>query len=44
MRTASSFICTQGVGTNEVPIPDVAPISGQVAFRNHEGGHVNSLD
>lgn len=34
----------KGVGTTEMPAPDVSLISGEVAFRNHEGGHVDSLD
>lgn len=34
----------KGVGTTEMPAPDVALINGELAFRNHEGGHVDSLD
>ncbi|MDB5241551.1 MAG: acetyl xylan esterase [Spirosoma sp.] len=34
----------KGVGTREMPAPDVALIDGELAFRNHEGGHVDSLD
>lgn len=34
----------KGVGTTEMPAPDVALINGTLAFRNHEGGHVDSLD
>ncbi|QJW89442.1 acetylxylan esterase [Spirosoma taeanense] len=34
----------KGVGTSEMPAPDVALIDGELAFRNHEGGHVDSLD
>ncbi|GAB3931488.1 acetylxylan esterase [Larkinella terrae] len=34
----------KGIGTREMPAPDVALVSGEVAFRNHEGGHVDSLD
>lgn len=34
----------KGVGTTEMPAPDVSLIQGDLAFRNHEGGHVDSLD
>ncbi|RAJ97734.1 hypothetical protein LX87_02637 [Larkinella arboricola] len=34
----------KGIGTTQMPAPDVALITGEVAFRNHEGGHVDSLD
>ena len=34
----------KGVGTNQMPAPDVALIDGDLAFRNHEGGHVDILD
>jgi len=34
----------KGIGTTEMPQPDVALISGDLAFRNHEGGHVDLLD
>ena len=34
----------KGVGTTEMPAPDVSLITGDLAFRNHEGGHVDSLD
>lgn len=34
----------KGVGTTEMPAPDVSLIDGELAFRNHEGGHVDSLD
>ncbi|WP_460977240.1 hypothetical protein [Spirosoma knui] len=34
----------EGIGTTETPAPDVSLVSGEVAFRNHEGGHVDSLD
>ncbi|WP_227686935.1 alpha/beta hydrolase family protein [Spirosoma arboris] len=34
----------KGVGTTEMPTPDVSLIDGELAFRNHEGGHVDSLD
>ncbi len=34
----------KGVGTTEMPAPDVSLINGDLAFRNHEGGHVDSLD
>ncbi|QDK82792.1 acetylxylan esterase [Spirosoma sp. KCTC 42546] len=34
----------KGVGTTEMPAPDVSLIHGELAFRNHEGGHVDSLD
>jgi hypothetical protein len=32
------------LGTTEMPAPDVALIAGDVAFRQHEGGHTDSLD
>ena len=34
----------KGVGATEMPAPDVALVDGDLAFRNHEGGHVDSLD
>lgn len=34
----------KGVGTTKMPAPDVALVDGDLAFRNHEGGHVDSLD
>ena len=34
----------KGVGTTEMPTPDVSLVDGELAFRNHEGGHVDSLD
>ncbi|UFH54632.1 S9 family peptidase [Spirosoma sp. KNUC1025] len=34
----------KGVGTTEMPAPDVSLINGELAFRDHEGGHVDSLD
>ena len=34
----------KGVGTTEMPAPDVSLIGGELGFRNHEGGHVDSLD
>ncbi|WP_461103767.1 alpha/beta hydrolase family protein [Spirosoma koreense] len=34
----------KGIGTTEMPAPDVALINGEVAFREHEGGHVDILD
>ncbi|QMW07185.1 acetylxylan esterase [Spirosoma foliorum] len=34
----------KGVGTTTMPAPDVSLIDGELAFRNHEGGHVDSLD
>ncbi|GAB3741097.1 hypothetical protein GCM10028816_49190 [Spirosoma lituiforme] len=34
----------KGVGTTRMPAPDVALIEGDLAFRNHEGGHVDLLD
>ncbi|GAB4049315.1 alpha/beta hydrolase family protein [Spirosoma litoris] len=34
----------KGVGTTIMPAPDVALIDGELAFRNHEGGHVDSPD
>ena len=32
------------LGTTEMPAPDVALINGDLAFRQHEGGHTDSLD
>ena len=34
----------KGIGTTEMPDPDVALIDGELAFREHEGGHVDILD
>ncbi|MCX6237872.1 MAG: acetylxylan esterase [Bacteroidia bacterium] len=34
----------QGLGTLEMPAPDVSLISGELAFRNHEGGHTDLID
>ncbi len=34
----------KGVGTTEMPAPDVSLIKGDLAFRNHEGGHVDLPD
>lgn len=34
----------KGVGTTAMPAPDVSLIDGELAFRNHEGGHVDILD
>jgi hypothetical protein len=34
----------KGLGTAEMPAPDVSLISGELAFRNHNGGHTDSLD
>lgn len=34
----------KGIETTEMPAPDVALINGEIAFRNHEGGHVDILD
>jgi len=33
-----------GLGTTEMPAPDVSLISGELAFRNHEGGHTDLID
>lgn len=33
-----------GISVNNLPAPDVSLISGDLAFRNHEGGHVDTLD
>lgn len=27
-----------------MPAPDVSLVSGELAFRNHEGGHTDALD
>jgi hypothetical protein len=32
------------LGTTEMPAPDVALIDGDLAFRQHEGGHTDALD
>ncbi|WP_020605952.1 alpha/beta hydrolase family protein [Spirosoma spitsbergense] len=34
----------KGVGTTRMPAPDISLIQGDIAFRNHEGGHVDSPD
>lgn len=34
----------KGLSTTEMPTPDVALIDSDIAFRNHEGGHVDILD
>ena len=34
----------KGLGTTEMPAPDVSLISGENAFRNHEGGHTDAPD
>ena len=34
----------KGPGSTEMPLPDVALISGDLAFRYHTGGHTDSLD
>lgn len=34
----------RGVGTTEMPQPDVSLVSGELAFRYHEGGHTDLLD
>ncbi|HEY8485432.1 MAG TPA: hypothetical protein VIL13_12540 [Longimicrobiales bacterium] len=34
----------RGPGTPEMPAPDVALIDGELAFRNHEGGHSDAPD
>ena len=31
----------KGLGTTQMPVPDVALIQGELAFRNHVGGHVD---
>ncbi|HZL09758.1 MAG TPA: hypothetical protein VFC65_07155 [Prolixibacteraceae bacterium] len=33
-----------GITTNEIPAPDVSLINGELAFRNHEGGHTDMPD
>jgi hypothetical protein len=34
----------RGLGTSTMPAPDVALVEGDLAFRNHEGGHTNDPD
>ena len=34
----------KGLGTLEMPAPDVSLITGELAFRNHEGGHTDLID
>ena len=34
----------KGLGTTEMPAPDVSLTSGENAFRNHEGGHTDAPD
>lgn len=34
----------KGLGTNEMPAPNVALIDGDLAFRQHEGGHTDALN
>ena len=34
----------KGLGTTEMPAPDVALIDGELAFRNHDGGHTDAPD
>lgn len=34
----------KGLGTLEMPEPDVSLISGELGFRNHEGGHTDLID
>ena len=34
----------KGLGTTEMPAPDVSLVSGENAFRNHEGGHTDAPD
>nr|WP_084406930.1 acetylxylan esterase [Pedobacter panaciterrae] len=33
-----------GITAGEFPAPDVSLINGELAFRNHEGGHTDSMD
>jgi hypothetical protein len=33
-----------GLGTSAMPEPDVSLTAGELAFRNHEGGHTDMLD
>ncbi len=33
-----------GLGTTTMPEPDVSLISGELAFRNHDGGHTDAMD
>ncbi len=34
----------KGLGTIEMPLPDISLISGDLAFRNHDGGHTDLID
>jgi hypothetical protein len=34
----------KGPGTTEMPAPDVALVAGELAFRNHAGGHTDAPD
>jgi hypothetical protein len=34
----------KGLGTAEMPAPDTALVEGELAFRNHAGGHTDLLD
>jgi hypothetical protein len=34
----------QDLGTTTMPAPNVPLIDGDVAFRQHEGGHTDALD
>ena len=35
---------TKGLGTQKILAPDVSLISGELAFRIHEGGHTDLID
>ena len=34
----------KGVGATDMPEPDAELISGEIGYRNHIGGHTDSLD
>jgi hypothetical protein len=34
----------RGLGSSQMPAPDVALVDGALAFRNHEGGHTDAPD
>ncbi len=39
-----ALVGKKGVGTTEMPAPDVSLIAGDLAFRDHEGGHTDAPD
>ena len=34
----------RGLGTTEMPAPDQSLVAGELAFRDHEGGHTDAPD